>query len=77
MFHYLYRPYFSVNLLLKAFVRGRYGAGLVEGGICDYSTPSGAANVFDRRSKQHQRNRAAIASDADMYDYLKDKVSGL
>lgn len=37
-----------------------------------YSTTS--ANVFDRGAKRKQRNRAAIAPNADTYDYLKDKV---
>ena len=35
---------------------------------------SSSANVFDRRAKRKQRNRAAIAPDADTYDYLKDEV---
>lgn len=32
-------------------------------------------NVFDRKTKRKQRNRAAMAPDADTYDYLKDRVS--
>lgn len=47
--------------------------------ICTTSAVSaaatGAANVFDRSTKKKQRIRAALASDADTYDYLKDKVS--
>ncbi len=38
---------------------------------CGYST-----NVFDRSAKRQQKNRAAVARDAESYDYLKDKVRG-
>lgn len=50
--------------------------------ICATSTLSGSAapigssiNVFDRKAKRNQRIRAATASDADTYDYLKDRVN--
>lgn len=77
MLYNLCRRQLSVKKLLKTSVGGKYGAGLLDDGIREYNAPSGAANVFDRRSKQHQKNRAATASDAHMYDYLKDKVSVL
>ena len=31
-------------------------------------------NVFDRKAKRRQRNRAALAEDVAVYDYLKDEV---
>ena len=31
-------------------------------------------NVFDRKAKRKQRNRAALAEDVAVYDYLKDEV---
>lgn len=31
-------------------------------------------NVFDRRAKRWHKNRAAMASDADIFDYLRDEV---
>ena len=33
-------------------------------------------NVFDRKAKRLQRNRAALREDIAVYDYLKDEVSG-
>lgn len=30
-------------------------------------------NVFDRKAKRLQRDRAAVAEDSDLYDYLKDE----
>ena len=32
-------------------------------------------NVFDRKAKRWHKNRAAMAPDADIYDYLRDEVS--
>lgn len=32
-------------------------------------------NVFDRKAKRKQRNRAALAEDVAVYDYLKDEVA--
>ena len=32
-------------------------------------------NVFDRKAKRKQKNRAALAADVAVYDYLKDEVS--
>ena len=32
-------------------------------------------NIFDRKAKRLQKNRAAIAPDAATYDYLKDEVA--
>lgn len=34
----------------------------------------GSHNIFDRRAKKLQRNRAAALSDSDVYDYLKEEV---
>lgn len=34
-------------------------------------------NVFDRKAKRRQKNRAAMAEDVAVYDYLKDEVSGI
>ena len=31
-------------------------------------------NVFDRKAKRRQKNRAALAEDVAVYDYLKDEV---
>ena len=31
-------------------------------------------NVFDRKAKRKQRNRAALTEDVAVYDYLKDEV---
>ena len=35
----------------------------------------GGMNVFDRKAKRLQKNRAAVAPDAATYDYLKDEVA--
>ena len=32
-------------------------------------------NVFDRQTKRKQKNRAAMAEDVHVYDYLRDEVS--
>ena len=39
-----------------------------------YASGIDVMDVFDRNTKRLQRNRAAIASDAHIYDYLKDEV---
>jgi len=31
-------------------------------------------NVFDRKAKRRQKNRAALAENVAVYDYLKDEV---
>ena len=31
-------------------------------------------NVFDRKAKRRQKNRAAMAEDVAVYDYLRDEV---
>lgn len=31
-------------------------------------------NIFDRNTKTLQRQRAAVAEDANLYDYLKDEI---
>lgn len=31
-------------------------------------------NVFDRKAKRKQKNRAALAENVAVYDYLKDEV---
>jgi len=36
---------------------------------------SSVTNIFDRETKRKQRNRAGGASDAEVYDYLKDQVT--
>ena len=47
-------------------------------GAGDVSINSGGGsrgmNVFDRRAKRWHKNRAAMASDADIFDYLRDEV---
>jgi hypothetical protein len=40
-----------------------------------YASGIDVMDVFDRNTKRLQRNRAAIASDAHIYDYLKDEVA--
>lgn len=35
---------------------------------------SSPMNIFDRRTKTLQRERAATASDVNVYDYLKDEI---
>jgi hypothetical protein len=39
-----------------------------------YSSAAGPANIFDRRAKMRQKDRAALLPDAQKYDYLKDRV---
>ena len=34
-------------------------------------------NVFDRKAKRRQKNRAAMAEDVAVYDYLRDEVTKL
>lgn len=36
---------------------------------------SGAINIFDRKVKRLQRNRAASGENPELYDYLKDEVA--
>ena len=36
---------------------------------------SGSINIFDRRVKRLQRNRAASGDNPELYDYLKDEVA--
>lgn len=31
-------------------------------------------NVFDRKAKRRQKNRAALSENVAIYDYLKDEV---
>ena len=31
-------------------------------------------NVFDRKAKRRQKNRAALMENVEVYDYLKDEV---
>lgn len=35
---------------------------------------AGSINIFDRNTKRLQRQRAAIAEDVNLYDYLKDEI---
>ena len=39
-----------------------------------YAAGPGGMNVFDRRTKRLQKNRAAMAPDAATYDYIRDEV---
>ena len=56
-------------------IQGRENSrGVAAERCCGYSTATGAANVFDRRTKCLQRSRAATAPNADTFDYLKDRV---
>ena len=44
------------------------------------STSRGGArgmNIFDRKAKRWHKNRAAMAPDADTFDYLRDEVCWL
>ena len=68
------RLFSSLNLAIKATrlpcgycLRRHYAA----------SRPAGDAimNVFDRKTKRHQRNIAARRTDHNVYDYLKDEVN--
>lgn len=34
----------------------------------------GTYHIFDRKTKNLQRERAALASDVNLYDYLKDEI---
>ncbi|KAL7290032.1 hypothetical protein TKK_0015761 [Trichogramma kaykai] len=38
------------------------------------SIPNNAMDIFDRKTKLLQRERAALATDADVYDYIKDEI---
>lgn len=33
-----------------------------------------SVNIFDRNTKHLQRERAAMANDVNLYDYLKDEI---
>jgi NADH dehydrogenase [ubiquinone] 1 alpha subcomplex assembly factor 5 len=46
----------------------------LHGQIRNYSSP-GSRNTFDRKVKRIQRNRACLAEDPSIYDYLKDAVA--
>lgn len=35
---------------------------------------SSSINIFDRNTKHLQRERAAVATDVNLYDYLKDEI---
>ena len=39
-------------------------------------TSPGAMNVFDRRVKRIQRNRACAVDNPEIFDYLKDTIAG-
>ena len=39
-------------------------------------TSPGAMNVFDRRVKRIQRNRASAVDNPEIFDYLKDTIAG-
>ena len=47
------------------------------GQASDLSSSGGnrGMNVFDRKAKRWHKNRAAMAPDADTFDYLRDEVS--
>lgn len=40
------------------------------------SSSFGAVNVFDRNAKRRQKDRASMAEDPALYDYLKDAIAG-
>ena len=61
----------QVSSLLTATIRRCYSNG--QSGMM--GSVQGAVNVFDRKAKRLQRNRAAMADDAATYDYLRDEVS--
>lgn len=50
----------------------------VAGNLCQGKTPKTRQqpilNVFDRKTKQVQRERAALSENVEVYDYLKDEV---
>lgn len=39
-----------------------------------YKIETSLVNIFDRNTKSLQRQRAAIAEDVNLYDYLKDEI---
>ena len=39
-------------------------------------TSPGAMNVFDRRVKRIQKNRASAVDNPEIFDYLKDTIAG-
>lgn len=41
---------------------------------CKLRNEPSSVNVFDRNTKSLQRERAAIADDVNLYDYLKDEI---
>lgn len=40
------------------------------------SSPFGAVNVFDRNAKRRQKDRASMAADPSVYDYIRDTIAG-
>lgn len=42
--------------------------------ITQIKNDGGSVNIFDRNTKYLQRERAAVATDVNVYDYLKDEI---
>ena len=53
------------------------GAGDMSVGSSASKLGNRGMNVFDRKAKRWHKNRSAMASDADIFDYLRDEVSQL
>ena len=45
--------------------------------LCSGARPETVMNVFDRKAKRTQRNISALNEDYELYEYLRDEVSGL
>ncbi|XP_022088597.1 arginine-hydroxylase NDUFAF5, mitochondrial-like isoform X2 [Acanthaster planci] len=67
----------SVNLKLSKNQEVAWSPGILPVRSMHPSGPSKerVMNVFDRRAKRMQKDRAALAKDAHVYDYLKDEVA--
>ncbi|XP_022088598.1 arginine-hydroxylase NDUFAF5, mitochondrial-like isoform X3 [Acanthaster planci] len=67
----------SVNLKLSKNQKVAWSPGILPVRSMHPSGPSKerVMNVFDRRAKRVQKDRAALAKDAHVYDYLKDEVA--
>ncbi|XP_013783444.1 arginine-hydroxylase NDUFAF5, mitochondrial-like [Limulus polyphemus] len=60
--------------VLKQVINMRYELYLQPSRFLVSGTTESVMNVFDRNAKRLQRNRAAMAKDVHLYDYLKDEV---
>ncbi|XP_041468964.1 arginine-hydroxylase NDUFAF5, mitochondrial-like isoform X2 [Lytechinus variegatus] len=43
--------------------------------LCHPARGESVMNVFDRKTKRKQRDRAALAKDVEVYDYIKDEIA--